>query len=302
MMLLDEIIDLAVDNSGPLSVLLRKCLLLAHTLKNQRLRTWAEKELDGYGETDELPEYRRVGAIAKGHFFGPFQAQLKNQPLPPSVLEPEHRRFATEVWLTQPIAAYDREMGQKGTPIIEWPPDLTAMYQSKFIEGYALNRAWQIIPPSSFVALRDTIRNRILKFGLEIRDELGTVNNDIHAIPPTKVEQSVTTYIYGGTNVIAGTAHHFAQIGEVSVTQGDFGSLSAALKELGVSEHELGDLKKAIAHDAIPPTARSLGQKTGEWIGATAAKLGAGAVKLGGNVAEALITQWLRQYVGLPPH
>jgi len=46
------------------------------------------------------------------------------------------------------------------------------MYQSKFIEGYALNRAWQVIPPSSFVALRDTIRKRILKFGLEIRDEL----------------------------------------------------------------------------------------------------------------------------------
>jgi AbiTii len=39
MKILDEIIDFAVDNSGPLSVLLRKCLLLAHTLKNQRFRT-----------------------------------------------------------------------------------------------------------------------------------------------------------------------------------------------------------------------------------------------------------------------
>ncbi len=50
-------------------------------------------------------------------------------------------------------------------------------------------------------------------------------------------------------------------------------------------------------HDAPPPTARSLGR--GEWIGAAAAKLGASAVKLGGNVAEALITQWLRQYGSL---
>jgi hypothetical protein len=112
----------------------------------------------------------------------------------------------------------------------------------------------------------------------------------------------VTTYIYSGTNVIAGTAHHFAQIGKVNVTQGDFGSLSSALRELGVSEHDLGELKQAIEHDATPPTARSLGHKTGEWIGAAAAKLGTSAVKLGGNVAEALITQWLRQYVGLPPH
>ena len=68
------------------------------------------------------------------------------------------------------------------------------MYQSKFIEGYVLTRAWQEIPPSAFVALRDTTRNRILKFALEIRDELGTVNDDIHAIPH-KVEQSVAYYI-----------------------------------------------------------------------------------------------------------
>jgi AbiTii len=86
----------------------------------------------------------------------------------------------------QPIAAYDMEVGEKGSPIHEWPPDLTAMYQSKFIKGYALNRAWQEIPPSAFVALRDTIRNRILKFALEIRDELGTVNDDIHAFPKPK--------------------------------------------------------------------------------------------------------------------
>jgi hypothetical protein len=176
------------------------------------------------------------------------------------------------------------------------------MYQREFIKGFALNRAWQEIPPSALVGLCDTVRNRILKFALEIRDELGTVNDDIHAIPPTKVEQSVTNNIYGGTNIIAGIAHHFAQIGEVNVMQGDFGSLSSALREIGVSEPDLGALKQAIEHDATPPTARSLGQKTGEWIGAAAAKLGTSAVKLGGDVAEALITQWLRQYVGLPPH
>jgi hypothetical protein len=30
---------------------------------NKRFRTWVEKELDGYDQTDELPEYRRVRAI-----------------------------------------------------------------------------------------------------------------------------------------------------------------------------------------------------------------------------------------------
>jgi hypothetical protein len=54
--LLDEIVDLAVDDQTSLTVLLRKCLVLSHRLKNERLKVWAEKELDGYADDDVLPE------------------------------------------------------------------------------------------------------------------------------------------------------------------------------------------------------------------------------------------------------
>jgi hypothetical protein len=47
MKLLDEIVDLAIDNQASISVLLRKCLVLAHQLKNDRLRSWVENELNG---------------------------------------------------------------------------------------------------------------------------------------------------------------------------------------------------------------------------------------------------------------
>ena len=55
MQLLDEIIDLAAREQGSVATLLRKCLVLAHTLKNERLKTWAENELNGY-RNDEVPE------------------------------------------------------------------------------------------------------------------------------------------------------------------------------------------------------------------------------------------------------
>ncbi len=87
MKLLDEIVDYAVDNKQPVSVLLRKCLVLAYQLKNDKLKNWVEKELDGYGLDDEIPEYRLTGAQAKGTFFGPFNAAIYEQPLPPSVLK-----------------------------------------------------------------------------------------------------------------------------------------------------------------------------------------------------------------------
>ena len=130
----------------------------------------------------------------------------------------EHRHFVTTATLTQPIIAYEGTELHSGQQfIIPWPTDLTVRYQNKFIQDFALNRAWQEIPNSVFPALIDTVRNRVLRFTLELRDELGLVNDDLSALPQGKVDQSVTNYIFGGTNVIAGTAQDFTQIGVVNV-------------------------------------------------------------------------------------
>ncbi len=107
MPLLDEIVELAVDDRGSISVLLRKCLVLAHRLKNDRLKTWAENELNGYQDLDLLPDYRKTPAPAKGLFLGGFGAAIGDQPLPSMVLDEEHRRFAETAMLIQPIEAYD---------------------------------------------------------------------------------------------------------------------------------------------------------------------------------------------------
>ncbi len=69
-MLLDDIIELATNTGQSITVLLRKCVVLAHQIKNDRLKTWANKELSGYGDEDELPDYRVVSATATGHFSG----------------------------------------------------------------------------------------------------------------------------------------------------------------------------------------------------------------------------------------
>src|SRR6266404_2079789 len=108
MELVDQIIELAVDDERSVSVLLRKCLVLAHELKNERLKTWAEKELNGYGGSDdEVPAYRKIDIIAKGNFRGPFNGQINNQPLPSVVLDKKDRNFAESATLAQPIISYE---------------------------------------------------------------------------------------------------------------------------------------------------------------------------------------------------
>jgi hypothetical protein len=84
MKLLDEVIELAAGE-GSVATLLRKCLVLAHTLKSDRLKVWAEKELNGYDPNDAVPEYRKTAATAKGFLVGTLGRQIDDQPLAPAV-------------------------------------------------------------------------------------------------------------------------------------------------------------------------------------------------------------------------
>jgi hypothetical protein len=247
MKLLNEIIDLASSDKGSVPTLLRKCLVLAHTLKNDRLKAWAENELNGYRGSAELPEYRKTVAPAKGLFVGPFRAQVNDQPIPSAMLEPKHRHWAESVQLSQPIAAYEN-VDPKSNYKFDWPANLIVLYQAAFFEGtYALNRAWQEIPGSVIAGLLDTIKTRVLRFALELQEEIGAVGENISELRKERVDQQVVNYIFGGTNVIASS--EFTQTNQIQIKEGDWNALAIALKGLGVETSAVSDLKSALDCD-----------------------------------------------------
>ena len=111
---------------------------------------------------------------------------------------------------------------------------MTLLYESSFYEGYNLNRAWQEVPSSVIRGLLDTIRTRVLRFALDLKDGLGLVGDDLAELPKDKIDRSVVTYIFGGTNVIA--SREFTQINTVEIERGDWTALAEVLdKRLGVA-------------------------------------------------------------------
>jgi hypothetical protein len=92
--LLDKIIELATDSDQSLSVLLRQCIVLAYELKSDSLKAWANQELKGYGDPDKVPEYRIVSAGALGRFRAGYMFPEITRPLPATLLEEKHQRFA----------------------------------------------------------------------------------------------------------------------------------------------------------------------------------------------------------------
>ncbi|TCU73555.1 hypothetical protein EDE08_104421 [Bradyrhizobium sp. R2.2-H] len=301
MPLLDDIITGAVTEHTPLPTLLRQCLVLAHQLKNEKLKAWVEQELNGYKDAEALPDYRVVGAAATGSFAGPFGNVLNNQPLASSILKEDFRHWAEKVFLTQPIAAYDVGKDEDGSPNggrIAWPQDLVNMYSDKFIKGWSLIRASQQIPGTVFTAILDTVRTRILQLALELKDELGDDTSDILGLPEAKVDQSVVNHIYGGNVVVAASAQQFSQLQSMTVTQNDLSGLLSAMKELGLVEQDVKKLEIAVKDDAKTGS-KTVGQRTAEWLKDIPVALGNGTLKVGFDAARALATKFVLGYFGL---
>jgi hypothetical protein len=221
---------------------------------------------------------------------------IPSRPLPLAVLEQRHRDYlARSSRFNAPIAVYENR-GKKSADnaIIPWPPDLIVMYQTKFIEGYALSQAWQEVPDAFMQGIVETVRNRVLRFALEIRDQLGEAHGKPEELPPQKVEAAVTNYIYGGVNVIASSASGFTQIGQINVARGDFDGLANALRKIDTTDREIEDLQGAIEADK-----QTFGERTKAWLGKIGAKVGETGLKVAGDLVQEVAKAWLMQYFGL---
>jgi hypothetical protein len=294
---IDTIIDASIEGIEPVSQILRRCLVLAHNLDNSALKSWAEQELNGYANADDLPSYRKATAVALGVFMDGIGRVISDQPLNAGALNPEHRHWAKTLNLKQPIAAYEGiDKSQSG--IIQWPADLVALYQDKFMDGMWLNRAWQVVPGSVMTALIDTVRTRILTFALEIRREIpeNTPDREISSkVPDDFVNHIVNVTIFGGNNVVG--SH--TKFNSTTVEAGSLTSLKIALAEEGVNELEFAELEKSIAADRSDNVTKGMGARTVSWIKKTTKKLGDIGVKTSSAVAEDVIKRLVLDYLGL---
>jgi len=300
MTLLEQIIESAIDTATPLSVLLRKCLLLAHELRNERLKAWANQELNGYPGDGELPDYRIIGAGAKGNFSGYGGSSLTNYPIPPATLDKKHQSFAEKVEFRQAISAYEEAAKRSdATVVFEWPANLALYYGRKIYRDYSLIAAWQTIPNSAIAEVLDAIRNRTLNMALELKSEIGVEKNlgTISGDKADRINESITQ------NIFNGPAYFAASGSQVTVSQTNHShavitiatreDLDKALHGVGLKSDEITELSSALNDDGA-----TVGKSVKAWITKTAPKVLAGGVQMGSEVAKALLSEWVKQSLG----
>jgi hypothetical protein len=302
--LLDDIINLAIDGTQPLPDILRKCLLLGHELKNQKLKDWANQELNGYDSGREVPEYRIKDALARGNFIGPGNAQYHRHLIPSLVLEENHRDFAEKVYLTQSVTAYAenlKQLDESGNFLLtfNWDPNMVGYYQDKLLQGgFLCHAAWQEVPISVIAEMLDSVRNRTLNMALQIKDELGTSYDDLRRIQPQeakKVDSIIIQTTGGNTNVAFGQgAIDASGQGQKIIAVGDRQALDRVLSSAGLDKSDLDSLTEAIQADGKKP-----GNKISEWAKEKGSKVLSGGIQVGTKIGSEILTAWIKQHYGL---
>jgi hypothetical protein len=266
-MLLNDIIDLATDDKQPLTTLLRKCIVLAHQLKNDRLKIWANEELNGYDSKDSLPKYRIIPAAATGIFVGPGWAKTQ-QGIPSAALKKEHRTYAEIVYIAQPVSALEESVKSSKSYGLNfpWNANLVAHYQEHLMSGgWQLFSAHQSVPKAVIAGILDTVRTRVLNMALEIQSDVGERDEDLKKITPEelkKVDQTIVNNIYGGNVFLSsGQSTMTATSVQQNIIAGDWEHLARVLHDAGISEAELTKLSNAVKADG-----KTMGSKVSGWI------------------------------------
>lgn len=218
MSLLREIQNLASCSSKDidLSSLLRKCKILSARLNHHEFKVWVEKELNGYERDEELPSYRIMKVMSKGHFSGAFGRGLRNANIPTYIVDKEYREYIEHAYLTLGIGGLESLISNSPDGIIRqvWAPELLSIWGEKFYEDMYCIEAWKVIPVATIENILNIVRNKILSFVLEIEaenPEAGDVKMNTNPIEQGKITQIFNTTIHGNVQNVATGSSDFAQ-------------------------------------------------------------------------------------------
>lgn len=303
--LLEEIRAAAVRSNSDMGELLRNCLVLAADLKSGELRSWVERELNGYSERDELPEYRFFAVQSVGILIGPYGSRADNVSLPIAHLPQEFRERLRGLRFQQPIGTYAKIVNDgkdNGSLRAPWPPDVIAALAGEFYENMTLFAAWQPFPVGVLHSIVESVRNRVLDFVLQLVREAPASHGDAKSVaqevPADRITQIFHTNVYGvGSNVAVGSSN-FSQQSVPGIVKGDLGGLKTYLTTAGVATSDVDALEDAIQKDPVPATKGRFGARVAAWIGSMMQKAATGAWDVAAGTGGNLLAEALSKYYG----
>jgi hypothetical protein len=162
--------------------LARLCLGHTRSIQDKKFSAWLKKELDGYENLNEIPDYRKVPVESRANFLNG-TTHAKNIAIPMSIFEEELRTSKKLGWgasLRSDWCGLVRTLNSYGIPfgleVLEdhiragetlktpWPDDTAQLAGMLVFNGAQVLKAWRCVPVASLKGPLSLVRNRIFDY------------------------------------------------------------------------------------------------------------------------------------------
>lgn len=153
----------ALDSSIPITDLIRQAYLLSRKLQVPDFEDWIEKEMNGYGESDDLPVYRNLDAEIKA--FNPYRGWIP-------VLFDDHKvaEYLNSVPMRQPIGEIESLANSKESDyiLIKFTPETEVSMRKRLKSDMQIARHTSIV---EFKKVLDAVRNALLQWTVDLEKD-----------------------------------------------------------------------------------------------------------------------------------
>ena len=286
-----ELQEMSSDPNIPITELIRKALMVASKLNLSDFKEWIEKEINGYEEVSEIPEYRNVTGEVKA--FNPYNGI-----------------WIPLLWSDAPEGVYDRKIKQKiseieynyksanGILVVPFPQEQIQFFINNF---NAPSPPYLIINKAALAGILESVKDIILKWSLKLEKEgifgegmVFSKGEQEKAINNQQIKIENFSGILGSTFM-----GEVSQELNITVKNNDLESLLKHLKSKGINSEDLENLKHSIKIDPKPKQKNKFGGNVSKWIGKMIEKASSGAWNVGLSVAANILTNAIYSYYGL---
>lgn len=274
------ITDLAYDNIQ-LSKSLTRAKIIASKVNNQIFTEWLKSELEGYDYQDKkLPDYRMIRCIIYLVAELPFGRQHS---FPVSFNGEEDSKFIDAVryhHVTEPIAIIEQNMERLTTSKGHIPltPEQVELLGKPFESQIAANRGalrsgYMEVGKAQYENIVELTKQKLLDTLLELDKQFPDLENEFTMTKDNvdKANNIITNNIYGNNNPLNVAAGQNIVQKDITITYSS--QEYQQLKELGVPEEKIEELKGIVATDAGDKT--TLKTKALKWLGSVTSSVAA---------------------------
>jgi len=301
--LITQIIDILSDESPNLENALIKTKVLLHRLGEKESIEWINRELNGYGDEDEVPAYRIISSQPKVTATDGYTRRWNDMPAVTSHLSDELKDYFTRNEMRQSISGIEHlAKGEGDTLSKSIAPEFWPKLSKGLSPGIEVEYAHCEISKSQILQITTVIRSRLLDFVLELEEKLPK-----NASPDEMKNMSekigagnlLNNAMFGdNTTIILGD--HNTQTVTNTIKKNDIDSLVKHLTEKGVSKEDTEELVKAIEKDGdnIDFENKKPGSNVTNWIKDMLSKAVDSTWKINIGAAGSLLAMAVGKYYG----